>query len=84
MSADLIYSDATELAELIRTKEVSPVEVVQAHLKRIEALNPRLNAIVTVADDALRSAKAPWRAPFAISRAPTRFSLVRTEQMAMR
>lgn len=58
MSADLTYSDATKLAELIRTKEVSPVEVVQAHLNRIEALNPKLNAIVTVADDALRSAKA--------------------------
>ena len=58
MSADLTYADATKLAELIRAKEVSPVEVVQAHLNRIEALNPKLNAIVTVADDALRSAKA--------------------------
>jgi amidase len=36
----------------------SPVEVVQAHLNRIEALNPKLNATVTVVDDALRSAKA--------------------------
>ena len=58
MSSDLTYSDATRLAELIRTKEVSPVEVVQAHLNHIEALDPKLNAIVTVADDALRSAKA--------------------------
>ena len=58
MSADLTYSDASRLAELIRHKDVSPVEVVQAHLDRIEALNPKLNAIVTVADDALRSAKA--------------------------
>ena len=40
MSDDLIFSDATTLAELIRTKAVSPVEVVQAHLDRIEALNP--------------------------------------------
>lgn len=57
MSVDLTYSDATRLAELIRSKAVSPVEVVQAHLHRIEALNPTLNAIVTVADDALRCAR---------------------------
>ena len=58
MSFDIIYSDATKLAELIRTREVSPVEVVQAHLDRIEAVNPKLNAIVTVADGALEAARA--------------------------
>src|ERR1700744_4607742 len=57
MSNDLIYSDATKLAELIRTRKVSPVEVMQAHLDRIEAVNPRVNAIVTVAEDALKAAK---------------------------
>ena len=31
MTKEIIFSDATKLAELIRTKEVSPVEVVQAH-----------------------------------------------------
>src|ERR1700678_3972311 len=58
MSTELIYSDATKLAELIRTKEVSPVEVVQAHLDRIAAVNPKINAIVTLADGALEAAKA--------------------------
>src|SRR6202048_3054206 len=58
MSSEIIYSDATKLAELIRTREVSPVEVVQAHLERIEAVNPKLNAIVTVVDDALDAARA--------------------------
>jgi aspartyl-tRNA(Asn)/glutamyl-tRNA(Gln) amidotransferase subunit A len=58
MSYDLIFSDATTLAELIRTKAVSPVEVVQAHLDRIEALNPTINAIVTLADGTLAAAKA--------------------------
>ncbi|SEG95393.1 aspartyl-tRNA(Asn)/glutamyl-tRNA(Gln) amidotransferase subunit A [Actinacidiphila yanglinensis] len=58
MTADLVHRDATELAELIRTGEVSSVEVVQAHLDRIEATNPRLNAIVTLADGALDAAKA--------------------------
>jgi hypothetical protein len=40
---DVIVSDATKLAELIRTKEVSPVEVVQAHLDRITAVNRKIN-----------------------------------------
>jgi len=55
---EIILSDATKLAELIRTKEVSPVEVVQAHLDRIAAVNPKINAIVTLADGALKAAKA--------------------------
>jgi aspartyl-tRNA(Asn)/glutamyl-tRNA(Gln) amidotransferase subunit A len=58
MSNDIIFSDATKLAELVRTREVSPVEIVQAHLDRIAAVNPRINAIVTVADGALKAAKA--------------------------
>ena len=58
MTKEIILSDATKLAELIRTKEVSPVEVVQAHLDRIAAVNPKINAIVTLADGALKAAKA--------------------------
>jgi len=57
MSSELIYFDATKLAELIRTREVSPVEVMQAHLDRIMAVNAKVNAIVTIADDALQSAR---------------------------
>lgn len=57
MSTELIYSDATKLAELIRTREVSPVEVMKAHLDRIEAVNPKVNAIVTIAENALQSAR---------------------------
>jgi aspartyl-tRNA(Asn)/glutamyl-tRNA(Gln) amidotransferase subunit A len=57
MKSEILYQDATALAELIRTREISPVEVVQAHLDRIEAVNPDVNAIVTVADDALKAAK---------------------------
>lgn len=58
MTADLIYSDATELAELIRAGKVSSVEVVQAHLDRIQAVDPKLNAIVTLVDGVLDAAKA--------------------------
>ena len=58
MNSELLFSDATKLAELIRTREVSPVEVIQSHLDRIHAVDPEVNAIVTVAADALEAAKA--------------------------
>jgi aspartyl-tRNA(Asn)/glutamyl-tRNA(Gln) amidotransferase subunit A len=58
VTKEIIFFDATKLAELIRTKEVSPVEVVQAHLDRIAAVNPKINAIVTLANGALKAAKA--------------------------
>ncbi|KQS79909.1 glutamyl-tRNA(Gln) amidotransferase subunit A [Methylobacterium sp. Leaf361] len=57
MTQDIIFSDATRLAELVRTKQLSPVEVVKAHLDRIEAVDPQVNAIVTVAEGALAAAK---------------------------
>ena len=53
----IYFQDATSLAKLIRDREVSPVEIVKAHLERIELLNPAINAIVTVADSALDHAK---------------------------
>jgi len=58
MHEEICYCDATELARRIRSKEVSPVEVVRAHLARIDAINPKLNAIVTPIDGAERQAKA--------------------------
>ena len=57
MSEDIYYAPATELAAKIRQKVLSPVEVVQAHLDRIEQLNSTLNAIVFFADDPLERAK---------------------------
>src|SRR6059036_1150010 len=61
--ARLAWLSATELAGLIRKKTVSPVEVVGAVLARIEAVNPRLNAFVTLTDEqARRDAKAAERA----------------------
>ncbi|WP_294641331.1 amidase [uncultured Aureimonas sp.] len=58
MTHSLTRLDASGLAELIRSKEVSPVEVVRAHLDRIEAVDPKVNAIVTVAESALDAARA--------------------------
>jgi aspartyl-tRNA(Asn)/glutamyl-tRNA(Gln) amidotransferase subunit A len=57
MSTELISQDATRLAELIRNKEVSPVEVMQAHLARIDAFDSKINAIVTLADGAIEAAR---------------------------
>jgi aspartyl-tRNA(Asn)/glutamyl-tRNA(Gln) amidotransferase subunit A len=51
------------LAALIASKQVSAREVVQAHLGRIAAVNPKINAIVTLlADDALHAADAADKA----------------------
>jgi len=48
-----------DLGRLIATKQVSPVEVVRAHLDRIAALDSKLRAFITVcADSALESARA--------------------------
>ncbi len=54
---DLNFLPAVSMAEQIRTKKISPVELVKAHLAQIDKLNPKLNAFVHVdADCVLRSA----------------------------
>jgi aspartyl-tRNA(Asn)/glutamyl-tRNA(Gln) amidotransferase subunit A len=59
MSSDLCVLTASELVEAFRKRTLSPVEVTQAVLKRIEALNPVLNAFNLVAtEEALQQAKA--------------------------
>jgi amidase len=61
--AGLCALGACEQARLVRTRAVSARELVQAHLDRIEAVNPALNAIVTlVPDAALDAADAADRA----------------------
>lgn len=53
----IYFKDATALAKLIRDREVSPVEIMKAHLDRIDSINPEINAIVTVADTAMAYAR---------------------------
>src|SRR5215212_6984681 len=55
---DLVHQTLTTIAALIRKREVSPVEVAEAHLDQIARLNPELNAIVTLAPDVLERARA--------------------------
>ncbi|HEU5324161.1 MAG TPA: amidase [Methylomirabilota bacterium] len=60
---ELCWLSATELAALIKRRRVSPVEVVDAVLARIDRVNPQLNAYVLVtADQARREARAAERA----------------------
>ena len=51
---DLCFIDATELARRIRGRETSAAEVVDAHLGRIDALDPLLHAVITRMDDGAR------------------------------
>jgi amidase len=54
---DLWRLDATEQARLIRTGAISSVELMRATLARVDAINPRINAIVDLmAEDALAAA----------------------------
>ena len=55
-SDDLCWLPALELASLIRAKKVSPVEVTEAVLARIERLNPAVNAFCTVTTEEARDA----------------------------
>src|SRR5262245_28582734 len=57
--SELCLLSAAELALLIRKHTVSPVDIVQAHLERIEALNDDLRAYLYIASDqALAAAQA--------------------------
>src|ERR1700751_3193401 len=56
---DLAFASAAELAAMIRNREISPIEVMQTTLSRIEESQPILNAFITVAaDPAMEAAKA--------------------------
>ena len=59
----LYYQDVATLAALIASRQLSSREVVQAHIDRVAAVNPQINAVVTLmADEALRAADAADRA----------------------
>jgi amidase len=69
----LCDTSATTLLELQRTREVSALEILDAHLERIAAVNPQVNALVTLGDtDDLRTrarsidahwARGEWQGP---------------------
>jgi amidase len=60
------FLPALEQARLVREREVTPLELVEEYLGRIERLDPQLNAYVTVCgDEAAARAKEPLDGPFA-------------------
>ncbi|MCC6362725.1 MAG: Asp-tRNA(Asn)/Glu-tRNA(Gln) amidotransferase GatCAB subunit A [Bryobacterales bacterium] len=57
-ASEILFRPVTELAALLKARKLSPVEVVRAFLERIEAVNPKVNAFLTVtADRALEQAR---------------------------
>jgi aspartyl-tRNA(Asn)/glutamyl-tRNA(Gln) amidotransferase subunit A len=60
---ELCFLPATEMAKAIRAKKLSPVEITQALLERIEQVNPKLNAYCLVlGEQALKQAKQAEKA----------------------
>lgn len=55
---DILGLDATAQAELIRRKEIQPLELVEAAIERVEKVNPNLNLVITTLFDEARSAAA--------------------------
>jgi amidase len=60
MTSELCFTNAVDLARMLRTKEISAVEVMTAFLAQIQRVNPQVNAIPTLIDEdvALRAARA--------------------------
>jgi len=55
--SDLVFTPAHQLAQMIRDRTISPVEVLDAHLEQIAKHNSQLNAICTLDEGARQRAK---------------------------
>ncbi len=53
---ELCYASAGTLSRLVQSKEVSPVDIIDAHLARIEATEPMLNSFITLLPEEARAA----------------------------
>ena len=58
MTDDIAWLDATAQAELVRTGEMSPAELVEGAITRTEKLNPELNAMIHLRFDKARAEAA--------------------------
>src|SRR5881628_3926630 len=47
-ASEILFKSVAELAPLLKARRLSPVELVRAFLDRIEAVNPKVNAFITV------------------------------------
>jgi len=57
-SLSICFMSAVEMARLIRTKKLSAREALAAHMKQIERVNPKVNAIVTLVPELAPTAAA--------------------------
>jgi Asp-tRNA(Asn)/Glu-tRNA(Gln) amidotransferase A subunit family amidase len=55
------YADASELRELVANREIRPREVAEFFLARVERLNPRLGAFMTITADRALADAAPGK-----------------------
>lgn len=55
-NASLTRKSAGELVALVKSREITPLEILEAHLSVIDRINPKLNAIVTLVADKARAA----------------------------
>lgn len=53
---EICYMGAGDLSKLVQSKEISPVEIIEAHLTRIDATEPVLNSFITLLADQARKA----------------------------
>jgi len=61
-ASEILFKSVAELGPLLRTRKLSPVEVVRAFLDRIEAVNPKVNAFITITgEQALEEARKAER-----------------------
>ena len=61
-ASEILFQSVAELAPLLKKRRISPVEVVRAFLDRIESVNPKVNAFITVtAGQALEQARKAER-----------------------
>jgi Asp-tRNAAsn/Glu-tRNAGln amidotransferase A subunit and related amidases len=62
LSEDILFSSIKELARQLRSKRISPVELTESYLQRLETLGPRLGAVATVMrESALAEARVAER-----------------------
>lgn len=57
--AEFAHADGMALAELVRDKELTPLELVDAAVERIERLNPTLNAVTPMYEQARAATSQP-------------------------
>ncbi len=54
LSDDLLYLSVSELGAMIRSREISPVELTDSYLGRLQSLGPKLGSVATLTDDLAR------------------------------